>query len=48
MNFCCKACLDGSPPESEVLKEIEIGTDKKLEFIEKCCYLGDMIEVGMG
>ena len=39
---------NGNPPESEVLKEIEIGTDKKLECVEKFCYLGDMIGAGGG
>ena len=45
---CSTKCVDCNPAKVEVLREVSLGMDKKLESIEKFCYLGDMIGAGGG
>jgi hypothetical protein len=47
-DFCCKRCVDGVPVRPEVLKEISLEADKKLDCVDRFCYLGDMIGAGGG
>ena len=48
-NFKCSKCLSGRVvvDDSERI-EVTVGTDGKLECVEKFCYLGDMIGAGGG
>ena len=45
-NYCCRKCKDGSQPE--VIKELSLGGDGKLECVEEFRYLGDVIGAGGG
>jgi hypothetical protein len=47
-DYRCKRCISGNSAQLEVLKEISLGSGKKLECVEKFCYLGDMIGAGGG
>jgi hypothetical protein len=46
--FCCKKCVDGNPAQIDVVNEISLGPQEKLECVDKFCYLGDMIGAGGG
>jgi len=47
-SYSCKKCVDGRSENVESRKEIQIGLDKKVECVNKFCYLGDTIGVGGG
>jgi hypothetical protein len=47
-DYSCKRCRDGPTSQQEALKEISIEPGKKLECVERFCYLGDMIGEGGG
>jgi len=42
-SFICKCCLN--PVTSAVRTSVDIGASAKLEFVDKFCYLGDMLSV---
>lgn len=46
-SYKCATCLSGGPVKMSV-KELTVGTDGKLECVERFCYLGDMISAGGG
>jgi hypothetical protein len=46
--YRCRRCVDGNPSQAEVLREISIGIDGKLECVDEFRYLGDMIGAGGG
>ena len=48
VGFRCKKCVGGIPALVEVVKEIHLGPNAKVEGVEKFCYLGDMIGAGGG
>jgi len=47
-SYRCKKCVDGRSEIVESLKEIQIELDKKVECVDKFCYLGDTIGAGGG
>jgi hypothetical protein len=46
--FRCKICVAGKQAQSATLEEISLGTDGKLECVDKFRYLGDTIGAGGG
>jgi hypothetical protein len=47
-DYHCKKCVSGISEQPEVLVDIPLGSGKKLECVDKFCYLGDMIGEGGG
>ena len=47
-DYRCKTCIEGIPAQGEAVEEISLGSDQKLECVDKFCYLGDMIGAGGG
>ena len=48
IDFHCKRCLESSPDQTVLLKEVEIEPNVKLECVSRFCCLGDMLSIGRG
>lgn len=48
LGFRCKICMNGGQMKSVVQHEVTLGTEGKLECVERFRYLGDVIEAGGG
>ena len=46
--FRCQTCVFGKRARVEMMQEVALGTEGKLECVDKFRYLGDMIEAGGG
>jgi hypothetical protein len=47
-DYRCRVCIDGIQADVDVIKEVDLGSNEKLECVDKFCYLGDMIGAGGG
>ena len=48
VDFRCRICLEESPVESLLQREVEIEPNVKLECVPKFCHLGDTLGAGGG